>query len=76
MRARLKLFRNVAFGAGIALALMFGTAQAFARMDCSSPITTCNDKGRTYCDQEFRPLHYGFGGICNEVDDCCLCLEK
>ena len=76
MRTRLKLFRNLAFGAGIALALMFGTTQAFARMDCSPPITTCNDKGPTYCDQDFCPEHYHYGGICNTIDDCCLCLEK
>ncbi len=76
MRTRLKLFRNLAFGAGIALALMFGTTQAFARMDCSPPITTCNDKGPTYCAHEFCPEHYQHGGICNSIDDCCLCLEK
>ena len=44
------------------------------------PFTQCiaysNDKGQTYCPLVFCPLHYGFGGICNEVDDCCLCLEK
>ena len=77
MLSRLKVFRNVAFGVGIALALMFGTAQAFARMDCSVPITTCNDKGPTYCDLDFCPTYYGpWGGVCNTVDDCCLCLEK
>lgn len=76
MRTRLKLFRNLAFGAGVALALMFGTGQAFARMDCSPPITTCNDKGPLYCELVFCPEHYDNGGVCNTVDDCCLCLEK
>ncbi|KPJ89916.1 MAG: hypothetical protein AMS18_11980 [Gemmatimonas sp. SG8_17] len=77
MRTRLKLFRNLAFGAGIALALMFGTGQAFARMDCSPPITTCNDKAPGYCNDVFCPTYYGpWGGMCNTNDDCCLCLEK
>ena len=75
MRNRLKLFRNLAFGAGIALALMFGTAQAFARMDCSTPITACIGQPTSFCTN-FCQQEYGFGGICNVPDDCCLCMEK
>ena len=75
MRNRLKLFRNLAFAAGIVVALGFGVTQAYATMDCSTPITACNNQGPTFCDG-FCFLEYGFGGICNTVDDCCLCMEK
>jgi hypothetical protein len=76
MRTRLKLFRNLVFAAGIAVALMFGTTQAFASIGCSTPITTCNDKDPGYCNDTFCPLHYGFGGMCNSIDNCCLCFEN
>ena len=76
MRTRLKLFRDLLFTAGIAVALMFGATQAYARLDCSTPITACNSEPPNFCNEIFCPDEYGFGGICNSRDDCCLCLEK
>ncbi len=75
MRTRLKLFRNLLFTAGIAVALMFGATQASARMDCSPPITTCNSEPPEFCE-DFCMEHYQNWGMCNSRDDCCLCLEK
>ncbi len=75
MRTRLKLFRDLAFAAGIAMALTFGATQAYAGLDCSTPITACNSEPPEFCE-DFCFEEYGFWGMCNSRDDCCLCLEK
>ncbi|KPJ92370.1 MAG: hypothetical protein AMS18_07535 [Gemmatimonas sp. SG8_17] len=75
MRTRVMLFRNLAFGAGIALALVFGATHAYARVECSLPITSCNSEPPEFCEA-FCMEHYQNWGMCNSRDDCCLCLEK
>jgi len=71
---RLKRLRNVAFAAGVSLALTFGATQALARPPCTElPPHTC-DPG-VNCWQFCEDNEYA-GGSCYTPAHCCVCVEK
>jgi len=79
MRKRLNTLRNVALGAGIVVALAFGTTEAWASDPCTPlPPHSCKYESNpdfyctTLCGQNgyFPP-----DGACLQEYDCCVCLE-
>ena len=79
MRQKLSILRNLALGAGVALALAFGATQAWAKDPCTPlPPHTCKYQSDPddYCTGLCIENDYPPFGHCLIEWDCCVCPEK
>ena len=80
MKQKLSILRDLALGAGVALALAFGATQAPADAECRGctqpPPTACKQEPPEFCFELCTDV-YGCenGGDCHPADFC-ICREK